>query len=101
MVIELVERLDAAASELLAGVRRGEASCDELLVVLSKTKAVRGKLDAAQALVASSVLHLLAQSTGMSRHDAHSQVKTAEAIGSDACGARSRRGRSWDALPQA
>ena len=56
MVIELVERLDAAASELLAGVRRGEASCDELLVVLSKTKAVRGKLDAAQALVASSVL---------------------------------------------
>ena len=91
MVIELVERLDAAASELLAWLRRGEASSQELLGVLSGTKAVRGKLDAVQALVAAGVAgsrghgdsgaHVLAESTGMSRHDARSQVRTAAAVG--------------------
>ena len=91
MVIELVERLDAAASELLAWLRRGEASSQELLGVLSGTKAVRGKLDAVQALAAASVAgsrshgdggaHVLAESTGMSRHDARSQVRTAAAVG--------------------
>ncbi len=92
MVIELAERLDAAASELLAGVKRADASSEDLLVVLARTKAVRSKLDAAQALAASSVAgsqshgdggaHVLAQSAGMSSRDARSQVKTAEAIDS-------------------
>ena len=91
MVIELVERLDAAAAELLAWLRRGEASSQELLGVLSGTKAVRGKLDAVQALAAASVAgsrshgdggaNVLAESTGMSRHDARSQVRTAAAVG--------------------
>ena len=45
MVIELVKRLDEAATELLACVNRGDASSEDLLVVLSGTKAVRGKLD--------------------------------------------------------
>ena len=90
MVIELVERLDAAASELLAGVKRGDASSEELLVVLARTKAVRGKLDSVQAVAASSVAgtrshgdggaHVLAQSAGMSRHDARSQIRTAKAV---------------------
>ena len=90
MVIELVERLDAAASELLACVRRGEASSEELLGVLSGTRAVRGKLDTVQALAAAGVAgsrshgdggaHVLAESTGMSRREARGQVKTAAAI---------------------
>ena len=91
MAIELVERLDEAASELLAYLKRGEASSEEALEVLSGTRAVRGKLDTVQALAAASVAgsrnhgdggaHVLAESTGMSRRDARNQVKTAEAIG--------------------
>ncbi|MDE0162785.1 MAG: HNH endonuclease [Acidimicrobiaceae bacterium] len=91
MLIELVERLDAAASELLACLKGGEASSEELLGVLSGTRAVRGKLDTVQAVAATSVAgsrnhgdggaHVLAESTGMSRNDARSQVRTIEAIG--------------------
>ena len=91
MVIELVERLDAAVSELLACLKRGEASSEELLGVLSGTKAVRGKLDTVQALAAASVAgsrnhgdggaHVLAESTGVSRNDARNQVRTIKAIG--------------------
>jgi len=91
MVIELVKRLDAAASELLACLKGGDASSEELLGVLSGTRAVRGKLDAVQALAAAGVAgsrshgdggaHVLAESTGMSRSDARSQVRTAAAVG--------------------
>ena len=91
MVIELVERLDAAVSELLACLKRGEASSEELLGVLSGTKAVRGKFDTVQALAAAGVagsrnhgdggVHVLAESTGVSRRDARSQVRTITAIG--------------------
>ena len=91
MVIELVERLDAAASELLACLKRSDASSEELLGVLSGTRAVRGKLDTVQAVAAAGVagsqnhgdsgVHVLAESTGMSRSDARSQVRTAAAVG--------------------
>ena len=91
MVIELVERLDGVASELLACLKRGDVSSVELLAVLSGTRAVRGKLDTVQALAAASVAgsrnhgdggaHVLAESTGMSRNDARSQVRTITAIG--------------------
>ena len=91
MAIELVERLDEAASELLACVKRGEVSSEEALEVLSGTKAVRGKLDTVQALAAASVAgsrnhgdggaHVLAESIGMSRRDARSQVRTITAVG--------------------
>ena len=91
MVIELVERLDAAASELLVCLKGGAASSEELLGVLSGTRAVRGKLDAVQALAAAGVAgsrshgdggaHVLAESTGMSRSDARSQVRTVAAVG--------------------
>ena len=91
MVTELVERLDAVASELLACLKRGDASSEELLGVLSGTRAVRGKLDTVQALAAASVAgsrnhgdggaHVLAERTGMSRNDARSQVRTITAIG--------------------
>ena len=92
MVIELVERLDDAASELLAWVRRGDVSLDELVEVLSGTRSVRGKLDSVQALAAAGVAggrghgdggaHVLAESTGMARRDARSQVRTAGAVAS-------------------
>jgi len=91
MVIELVERLDAAASELLACLKGGEASSEELLGVLSGTRAVSGKRDTVQALAAAGVAgsrnhgdggaHVLAETTGMSRSDARRQVRTIEAIG--------------------
>ena len=91
MLIELVERLDAAASELLACLKGGEASSEELLGVLSGTKAVRGKVDTVQALAAAGVAggrnhgdggaHVLAESTGVSRRDARNQVRTIKAIG--------------------
>ena len=55
MLIELVQSLDAAASELLACLKRGDASSEELLGVLSGTRAVRGKLDTVQALAAAGV----------------------------------------------
>ncbi|MDE0162385.1 MAG: DUF222 domain-containing protein [Acidimicrobiaceae bacterium] len=92
MAIELVERLDEAASELLEYLKGGVVSSEEMLEVLSGTRAVRGKLDSVQALAAAGVAgsrnhgdggaHVLAESTGMSRHDARSQVRTAEAVGS-------------------
>ena len=90
MLIELVQSLDAAASELLACLKRGDASSEELLGVLSGTRAVRGKLDTVQALAAAGVAgscrhgdggaHVLAESTGVSRSDARSQVRTAAAV---------------------
>ena len=91
MANELVERLDEAASELLAYLKGGEVSSEEALEVLSGTRAVRGKLDTVQALAAASVAgsrnhgdggaHVLAESTGMSRRDARSQVRTITAVG--------------------
>ena len=90
MVTELVKRLDEAATELLAYVNRGDASSEELLVVLGGTKAVRGKLDSVQACAAAGVagqrrhgdggVHVLAQAAGMSRRDARDRIETAEAI---------------------
>ena len=91
MVIEVAERLDAVASELLACVNRGDSSSEELLSVLTTTKAVRAKLDAAQAAAAATVAgrqrhgdggaHVLATSVGLSRREAGGQVKTAQTIG--------------------
>ena len=90
MVIELAERVDVAASELLAGVRQGQASSEELIELLSVTRAVRGKLNAVQALAASAVAasrghgdggtHVLAETTGASRQDALGHISTAQAI---------------------
>ena len=90
MVIELVKRLDEAATELLACVNRGDASSEDLLAVLGATKAVRAKLDSVQASAAAAVagrrrhgdggVGVLAQSAGMSRRDARDRIGTAEAI---------------------
>ena len=90
MLIELVERVEAAVSELLAEVRRGRASSEELVEVLAATRPVRGKFDAVQALAASSVAasrghgdggtHVLAETTGASRQDAFGHISTAQAI---------------------
>ena len=78
-------------SELLAYLKKGEISSEEALEVLSGTRGVRGKLDTVQALAAASVAgsrnhgdggaHVLAESTGMSRRDARSQVRTITAVG--------------------
>ncbi|MDE0665039.1 MAG: HNH endonuclease [Acidimicrobiaceae bacterium] len=90
MVIELVERVEAAVSELLTELRRGRASSEELVGVLAATRPVRGKFDAVQALAASAVAasrghgdggaHVLAETTGASRQDAFGHIATAQAI---------------------
>ena len=90
MVIELVERVEAAVSELLAELRRGRASSEELVGVLAATRPVRGKFDAVQALAASAVAasrghgdggaHVLAETTGASRQEAFGHIRTAQAI---------------------
>ena len=90
MVIELAERVDVAVSELLAAVRSGQTSSEELIELLAATRAVRGKLDAVQALAASAVAasrghgdggtHVLAETTGASRQDAFGRISTAQAI---------------------
>ena len=90
MVIELVERVEAAVSELLAELRRGRASSEELVAVLAATRPVRGKFDAVQALAASAVAasrghgdggtHVLAETTGASRQEAFGKISTAQAI---------------------
>ena len=89
-VIELVERVEAAVSELLAELRRGRASSEELVAVLAATRPVRGKFDAVQALAASAVAtsrghgdggtHVLAETTGASRQEAFGHISTAQAI---------------------
>ncbi|MCY3618558.1 MAG: HNH endonuclease [Acidimicrobiaceae bacterium] len=90
MVIELVERVEAAVSELLAELRRGRASSEELVAVLAATRPVRGKFDAVQAFAASAVAasrghgdggtHVLAETTGASRQEAFGHISTAQAI---------------------
>ena len=89
-LVELVQRVDAAVSELLAGVRLGQASSEELIEMLAATRPVRGKLDAVQTLAASAVAasrghgdggtHVLAETTGASRQEAFGNISTAQAI---------------------
>ena len=91
MLIESARRAHAAAKETLALVNEGSASCAEMREMLEESKAAVAALLAAQTSAAASIAgrerhgdggaQVLADTAGMSRRDAHSQVKTAEAIG--------------------
>ena len=90
MLIEAARRAEAAAKEMLALVTEGAVSCAEILEALAVSKAVAGVNSAFQVAGATAVAgrerhgdggaEVLAASAGLSRREAHSQVKTAEAL---------------------
>ena len=90
MLIEAVRRAEAAAKEMLALVNAGDASCAELREMLSVSKAAVAIMLVAQTSAAASIAgrerhgdggaEVLASGTGLSRREAHSQVKTAEVL---------------------
>ena len=90
MLIEAARRAEAAAKEMLACVNEGSVSCAEAREALAVSKAFMAagsafQVGAAQ-LIANSERHgdggaqVLADGAGLSRHDARSQVKTAQVI---------------------
>ena len=90
MLIEAARRAEAAAKETLALVNEGSASCAEMRDMLAVSKATVAIMSVAQASAAASIAgrerhgdggtQVLADTAGLSRRDAHSQVKTAKAI---------------------
>ena len=90
MLIEAARRAEAAAKEMLALVTEGSVSCGEILDALAVSKAIAGVNSAFQVAGAAAVAgrerhgdggaEVLAASAGLSRREAHSQVKTAEAL---------------------
>ena len=90
MLIEAARRAEAAVKEMLACADEGSASCSELLEGLEISKVIAGVNAAFQVSAAAGVAgrerhgdggaEVLAASAGLSRHDARSQVKTAEAL---------------------
>ena len=91
MLIDSARRAEAAAKEMLAYVNDDSASCAEMREALAVCAAFMAAGSAFQAgaarLIARAERHgdggaqVLADAAGLSRRDAHSQVKTAEAIG--------------------
>ena len=91
MLIEAARRAEAAVKEMLACADSGDATTGELRDALGVSKAIAGFNSAFQASAAAAVAgrerhgdggaEVLASSAGLSRRDAHSEVKTAEAIG--------------------
>ena len=90
MLIEAAHRAEAAAKEMLAGVNAGSASCAELREMLAVSKATIAILSTAQTSAASVIARaerhgdggtqVLADTAGLTRHEARSQVTTAQAI---------------------
>ena len=90
MLIEAARRVEAAAKEMLALVNEGSASCAEMRGVLAVCKATMAIMSAARTSAAASIAgrerhgddgaQILADAAGLSRRDAHSQVKTAKTI---------------------
>ncbi len=90
MLIEAARRAEAAVKEMLACANEGSASCSELLRGLDISKIIAGVNAAFQVSAAAAVAgrerhgdggaEVLATSAGLPRHEARSQVKTAEAL---------------------
>ena len=90
MLIEAARRAEAAAREMLALVNEGSVPCVEIREALAVSKAIAGINSAFQvagaASIAGSERHgdggadVLAGAAGLSRQEARSQVKTAEAL---------------------
>ena len=90
MLIEAARRAEAAVKEMLACADEGAASCSELREGLEISKVIAGVNAAFQVSAAASVAgrerhgdggaEVLAVGAGLSRHEARSQVKTAETL---------------------
>ena len=90
MLIEAARRAQAAAKEMLALVNEGSASCAEMRDMLAVSKITVAIMSAAQTAAAANIAgserhgdggaEVLSQSAGLSRREAHNQVKTARAI---------------------
>ena len=90
MLIEAARRAEAAAREVLALVNAGDASCAEMREMLPVSKATVAIMSAAQTSAAASIAgrerhgdggaEVLASGAGLSRQQARSEVKTAEAL---------------------
>ncbi len=91
MLVETARRAETAAKETLALVNAGDVSCEEMREMMAVTRSAAAMLSAAQTAAAASIAgrerhgdggaQVLADAAGLSRGDAHSQVKTAETIG--------------------
>ena len=90
MLIEAARRAETAVKEMLALINEGSASCAEARKALAISKAISTVNSAFQtgaaAVIAKVERHgdggtqILADAAGLSRREAHSQVKTAQAI---------------------
>ena len=90
MLIEAARRAEAAAKEMLACINAGSAPCTEVREALEVSKAFIAVTSAFQVgaaqVIAAAERHgdggtqVLADTAGMSRREAHSQVKTARVI---------------------
>ena len=90
MLIEAARRIEATAKEVLALVNADDASCEEMRQMLEVFKAAIAIMTVAQTTAAASIAgrerhgdggaEVLASGAGLSRQEARSQVKTAEAL---------------------
>jgi len=90
MLIEAAHRVEAAAKNMLALAKDGSASCDELREMLASSRRAAAALSAAQTSAAATIsgrerhgdrgAQVLADTAGLTRRDAHSQITTAETL---------------------
>ena len=90
MLMDAARRAEAAATEMLACVNDGSASSAEMRQALKASKALMSIVSAFQTNAATVIAmrerhgdggrHILADAAGLSRRDAHAQVKTARVI---------------------
>ena len=102
MLIEAARRAEAAAKEMLALVNTGAAASGELREAMKVSKAFMAAGSAFQVAAAASIAlgerhgdggaEVLAEAAGLSRREAHSQVKTTEGVAGAADSARRGRG---------
>ena len=90
MLIETASRVETAAKEMLSVVNAGTASCAELREMLIMARSAAAMISAAQTSAAATIsgrerhgdggAQVLADTAGLTRRDAHIQVKTAEVL---------------------
>lgn len=90
MVLEAARRTEISAKEMLARVKEGSASSEEIREALAVSKAIAAINSAFQVAGAAAIAgrerhgdggaEVLASSAGLSRREAHSHIKTARAI---------------------
>jgi len=90
MLMQIAQRVETAANELLAAVDGGDACCDELREVLRVTRFVAAAITSVQTTAAELIAvrehhgdggaEVLAVAAGLSQSEAHSQVKVAQAV---------------------